>query len=108
MREKTLEKKLREKVKAQGGIAVKLFSPYLTGLPDRLVLMPGGRACFAELKSTGENPTPTQVKRHDQLRRLGFVVAVIDTSELLEDFMGGLASGAQAEHARYHAKGGDE
>ena len=54
MNEKLLEKKLREGVKVKGGIALKLTSISLTGLPDRLVLLPGGRVKFAELKSTGK------------------------------------------------------
>lgn len=38
--EKLIERKLRDGVKALGGIALKFTSPYHRGIPDRVVLMP--------------------------------------------------------------------
>lgn len=87
MNEKLLEKKLREGVKVKGGIALKLTSISLTGLPDRLVLLPGGRVKFAELKSTGKKQTRLQVIVSDKLRALGFEVWVIDTQDTLNEFL---------------------
>ena len=43
MREKTIEKKLGIAIKDMGGIAPKFMSPGLDGMPDRIVLLPGGR-----------------------------------------------------------------
>ena len=43
MREKTSEQKLTLMVKAAGGIAPKFVSPGYDGMPDRIVLLPGGR-----------------------------------------------------------------
>lgn len=48
--EKELEKKLVEAVEAKGGRCIKWTSPGTTGLPDRIVLLPGGRVAFVELK----------------------------------------------------------
>lgn len=79
MREKTIESLLVKSVKAAGGIAVKLISPGMAGLPDRLVLLPHGRAVFVELKAPGQTPRPLQIKRHKQLAALGFTVLVIDS-----------------------------
>jgi VRR-NUC domain. len=87
MNEKLIEKKLREKVKKLGGIALKFFSPYFTGIPDRIVLMPGGKISFAELKTTGKKPTPRQVLVISFLRKLGFWVEVIDSQELLDEYL---------------------
>ena len=42
MREKTIEKKLIQAVKVAGGIAPKFTSPGFDGMPDRIVLLPGG------------------------------------------------------------------
>jgi hypothetical protein len=56
MREKTLERKLTEAVKAMGGIAPKFVSPGFAGMPDRLVLLPDGKCGFVEVKRCGENP----------------------------------------------------
>lgn len=87
MNEKLIEKKLREKVKSLGGIALKLYSAYHTGLPDRLILMPGGRASFAEIKTTGKKPTMLQEKAIAELRALGFKSEVIDSQEALNNFL---------------------
>lgn len=86
MKEKTLEKNLRELVKRLGGIALKFFCMSFTGIPDRLVLMPGGRLWFVEVKSTGVKPSKRQEFVHTWLRKLGFEVWVIDTQELLNEF----------------------
>ena len=43
MREKTIEAKLVQTVRSMGGLAPKFTSPGLDGVPDRLVLLPGGR-----------------------------------------------------------------
>lgn len=81
MREKTLERKLVEAVKATGGIAPKFVSPGFDGMPDRLVLLPLGKIGFVEVKRHGEKPRPLQESRHGMLRRLGFKVFVIDSIE---------------------------
>lgn len=81
MREKEIEEKLRLSVKAHGGIALKFTSPGFDGMPDRLILLPNGKMAFAELKSPGKKPRPLQLARHRLLRRLGFKVYVIDSTE---------------------------
>lgn len=78
MREKALERKLVQTVKAMGGIAPKFTSPGFDGMPDRLVLLPMGRIAFVEVKRHGEKPRPLQDSRHGMLRRLGFNVYVLD------------------------------
>ncbi|MBO6293401.1 MAG: VRR-NUC domain-containing protein [Selenomonas sp.] len=81
MREKIVEQKLVQAVKAMGGIAPKFTSPGMAGMPDRLVLLPGGRMAFAELKAPGKKPRALQLARHRLLQRLGFKVYVIDGTE---------------------------
>lgn len=85
--EKLLERKLRESVKKLGGWAVKFWAVNSAGFPDRLVLMPGGKIYFVELKSEGKKPSPIQVVMIENLRRLGFAVWVIDTQILLDEFL---------------------
>jgi len=85
--EKRLEARLRTEVKKLGGWCIKLLSTFSTGLPDRLVLMPGGRIYFVELKSEGLKPSPIQLYVHTQLRNLGFKVYVIDCTKLLNEFL---------------------
>lgn len=82
--EKTVEAHLRDRVKAAGGLALKLVCPGWTGVPDRLILMPGGRVYFAETKDRGKTPGPRQRYVHDRLRALGFLVFVPDTREAVD------------------------
>ena len=78
MREKTIERKLADAVKKRGGMAPKFTSPCFDGMPDRIVLLPGGRMAFVEVKAPGKIPRPLQEARHRLLRSLGFQVYVLD------------------------------
>lgn len=81
MREKIIEQLLAKAVKSSGGIAPKLVSPGFDGMPDRLVLLPGGKIGFVEVNAPGKEPRPLQVARHGLLRRLGFKVYILDAPE---------------------------
>ena len=85
--EKILEAELRERCKALGWMCIKLTSQYQRGLPDRLILMPGGRVCFAEIKTTGKKPTALQRLTHERFRALGYRVEVVDTTESLDNLI---------------------
>lgn len=78
MLEKKLEHKFVTEVKRVGGLALKFVSPGFDGVPDRLVLLPGGRLGFVEVKAPGKRPRPLQLARHRLLKRLGFKVYVLD------------------------------
>ena len=81
MREKEIEMKLVRAVKSIGGICPKWVSPGFDGVPDRVILLPGARIAFAELKAPGKTPRPVQAVRIRQLRDLGFQVYVFDCPE---------------------------
>ena len=85
--ERTIEQKLAARVKAMGGIAPKFTSPGFDGMPDRLVLLPGGRMGFVELKTPGKKPRALQLARHRLLRRLGFKVYVIDKIDQIDSIL---------------------
>lgn len=87
MNEKFIERKLVTAVKARGGIAPKFVSPGFAGMPDRLVLFPGGVCAFAELKAPGMKPRALQLARHEMLKRLGFKVYVIDGTEQIGEML---------------------
>jgi hypothetical protein len=87
MKEKTLEKKLVENVRKNGGIALKFSSSFFTGFPDRIVLMPGSKIFMAELKTTGQKPTVRQSVVIELLQKMGFSVSVIDSNDSLFDFL---------------------
>lgn len=88
--EKAIEKTLNAEVKNLGGWSLKLLCQFVTGLPDRLVLLPGGIIFFVEVKSTGKKPTPVQLLVHTKLRRLGFTVHVVDTLKQLYTILNNL------------------
>lgn len=85
MLEKEIEKKLKDKVKEMGGLCLKWVSPGYTGVPDRMILLPGGRIYFAELKAPGKKERPRQRYVQALLQRLGFTVfESVDSIEKVE------------------------
>lgn len=88
MRESAVEAYLERQVKTSlGGLAWKFVSPGLRGVPDRLVLLPGGHAQFVELKAPGKEARAQQKKRHRELKALGFEVLVLDTKEKVDEYI---------------------
>ena len=81
MREREIERKLVSAVKSRGGICPKFVSPGFDGMPDRVVLLPHGKLGFVEVKRPGEQPRPLQTARLRLLRKLGFLVFVLDGEE---------------------------
>ncbi len=81
MKEKRIETRLVNAVRSQGGMCPKFVSPGVDGVPDRIILLPGGRIAFAETKAPGKKMRPLQVKRKSQLEKLGFRVYCIDRPE---------------------------
>ena len=87
MREREVEAALVKAVKARGGICPKWVSPGLDGVPDRIVLLPGGKVGFVELKAPGEKPRKLQIARMGQLERLGYKCFVCDSIELIDSIL---------------------
>ena len=92
MREQRIERQLVQQVSKLGGLALKFVSPGMAGVPDRLLLFPGGKAVFVETKAPGKKPRPLQVHRHEQLRALGFRVFVIDEMKQIREVLDDLCS----------------
>lgn len=81
MKESYLEKRFCRMVTLAGGKAYKFISPGNDGVPDRLVILPGGRIGFVELKQNGKHPGKLQQVRIGELERLGCYAAVVDSLE---------------------------
>lgn len=98
MREKTVEQRLHEEAKKIGGHAYKLSSQVDAGMPDRLVCFPGGRIVFVETKRPkGGRLSKIQQYRHKELRRMGFDVRVVNTTELVKTFIEEFRLGGDTE-----------
>ena len=87
MLEKEIELQLVMAVKKMGGRAVKFISPGFDGMPDRLVLLPGGRCGFVEVKAPGKKMRALQRVRHEMLKGLGFKAYVLDSREQIEEII---------------------
>lgn len=87
MREKEIEKYLVDTVAGMGGKALKFVSPGCTGVPDRVVILPGGKVGFLELKAPGGKPRKEQAYRIRQLRGLGCVAGYADSRESINWFL---------------------
>jgi len=88
MKEAKIEESLKSNFEKLGGKVLKFNSSSMNGLPDRIVLLPGGIIFFAELKAPGKKARPLQIMAHRMLRKLGFDVYVIDTKEGVKDIVG--------------------
>lgn len=82
--EKVFERELSKFVEESGGMAVKLLSQFIKGLPDRMYLLHGGIVVFVEFKSTGKKPTKIQSYIHAKIQARGFDVYVVDSVETFE------------------------
>ena len=87
MIEKEIEMQLVRAVRKMGGRAVKFTSPGFDGMPDRLVLLPGGRCGFVEVKAPGKKMRALQRVRHEMLKALGFKAYVLDAKEQIEEII---------------------
>ena len=88
VREESVETRLRKAVKARGGLCVKLNPVGVVGIPDRLVLLPGGVVAFVECKK----PKNGRVARlqfwwRDKLVEMGFLHRFVWTKEDVDKLM---------------------
>jgi len=70
--ERDIEKFLGKRVRAKGGWYLKFVCPGFAGVPDRIILLPGGRIIFAEIKRPTGKLGALQKRWHSILTDLGF------------------------------------
>lgn len=87
MREIAVERYLKKKVAAAGGLCLKFVSPGYRGVPDRIVLTGVGDALFVELKAPGKKLSEHQKRMHKILLNLGCSVVTIGSKEAVDDFI---------------------
>lgn len=87
MLESEVEKKLVQGVKKLGGLCLKWVSPGYSGVPDRIVFLPGGRVYFVELKREGESLRPRQRYVHKKLRAINTEVFTLKGVDDVQEFL---------------------
>lgn len=75
--EKDIERWLGNQLKKLGCIYMKFVSPGNDGVPDRIIVLPGGATIFVELKSTTGKLMANQRVQISRLRKQGALVFVI-------------------------------
>lgn len=75
--EKEIEAKLKAELENLGCLVLKFVSPGNAGVPDRLVLLPGGVVFFVELKNERGRLAPLQRAWRERLRRQGCLYALV-------------------------------
>lgn len=83
--EKAIEAYLIKRVTITGCLCLKYTNPNMVGYPDRLVVVPGGRVVWVEVKSRGKHPSPIQVFRFGELRELGHEVYTVSSREEVDE-----------------------
>ena len=76
----------RDEIKKAGGKAYKFTSPGNDGVPDRIVMLPGGRIVFVELKTDTGKLSRLQELQCRQIAELGQTVRVLHGLAEVRDF----------------------
>lgn len=84
--EAALEEFFRRQIRLVGGIAIKMI-PAVRGIPDRLVIMPGGGMHLVELKADGGQLSAVQEEWHARLARTGATVTVLTGREQIKSWI---------------------
>lgn len=87
MSEKDIERRLVQGVKKLGGRAYKFVSPGNAGVPDRLVVLPGGAVLFVEVKTPSGRLSPSQRLQARELARMGAHVFIVWGAQEVDMFL---------------------
>jgi hypothetical protein len=93
MLEKDIEARLKRGVERAGGLCLKWVSPGCTGVMDRIVLLPGGRVIFVELKKPGGRLAARQKYMAEKMRGLCLDVRCLWDYAQIDSFLEEVARG---------------
>lgn len=89
MREKDIERWLGERLKELGCLYYKFVSPSTPGVPDRIVILPGGNTIYVEMKTEAGRLSSVQKRQIARMRGRGADVRVVrgadEAKELLRE-----------------------
>ena len=107
MRESDIEKILTTEIRKIGGRTYKWVSPGNSGVPDRIVFLPGGRVYFVELKTDTGKVSAQQKIQINRIQSLGQDVRVVKGIRGLVDFFYAIDQGAIALKLQKKYEGDD-
>lgn len=87
MKESAIEAKLVKGIREIGGLCYKFTSPGSPGVPDRIVILPGGRVVFVELKTEIGRLSNIQRWQISELQARGAEVRVLKGLEPVLEFL---------------------
>lgn len=96
--EKQIEGYLVRRVKMLRGECWKLTGTI--GIPDRLVMLPGGVTVFVEVKAAKGRLSKWQERRHSQMRALGTMVVVVWSRDGVDALLDEYGKGVRAYLSR--------
>lgn len=107
MKESEIESILVSEIRKAGGRSYKWVSPGNSGVPDRIVFLPGGKVIFVELKTESGKVGAQQKIQINRIQSLGQDVRVVRGIRGLIDFFYAVDQGAIAAKLRKRYEGGD-
>jgi hypothetical protein len=88
MKESLIERYLVQEIKGLGGLAWKFISPGTSGVPDRVVMLPGGIVWFVETKSNvGGRTNALQHLRGKQLFDIGCNYKLLSSKDAINTWL---------------------
>jgi hypothetical protein len=92
--EKSIENVLRKAVEDEGGVCLKWTCPGHRGVPDRMILFPGGVIAFVELKRPGAKVKAGGLQEwwREKLASFGFCCYEISTAEQAKNLVSYLST----------------
>ena len=72
------------RIRRIGGVCFKFVSPGTVGVPDRIVILPGGEITWVELKTWLGKLSPEQVRMHKRLKDLEQEVVVLRSTDQID------------------------
>ena len=88
--EKAIERYLVDQARQKGLPCLKYSNPNMVGYPDRLLVLPGAKVVWVELKSKGRKTSKIQDERIAQLRNMGHEIRVIDNKTDIDKLINSL------------------
>lgn len=87
MKESAIEARLVRRVRTAGGLCLKFVSPGNPGVMDRIILLPGGRVVFAELKTEVGRLSAVQKWQREEFEKRGAEVRVLKGRDQVDAFL---------------------